>query len=295
MAIVFHTVQRAFLCAPPPPPNTHFRHMSLLAAYSPPVEIEDEFAAAAHRNAAGQLRDATTRRLYDLVRWFKNARPAACRQVYDELTAQNSPPATPPPVPGSWLCFAGRDRGCKFGFCCMYSMWFDPEYKCVRECSHRCKVSRGGLPCCGPAIFENSVLARRFEEYMRRNPHRFAASLANRPRVVFSKRRNPQKRNPDQKGDSIPEAPKEVVSAHSNHSVHVVQKPLPKPKRARNKTGVRPVSRIRKCMGSTTFGKLGAKRSEKVPFVGSGMGGVVYRPQAKRHTTFDPPRTQPEA
>lgn len=47
-----------------------------------------------------------------------------------------------------------RDRrGCARGACCVYSMWYDPEFGGHGNCTHKCTVSHGAIARCGPSLF----------------------------------------------------------------------------------------------------------------------------------------------
>ena len=267
--------------------------MSLVQVFSSSPDPEDVYDAAAHRNAIGQLRDTTTRQLGDLIKFFKQARPQACEDLARRC-APKAPDRKPPPVPGSWMWFAGSDRGCEYGFCCVYSMWFNPEYQCVRECTHRCSISRGRFAHCGSAIFEDCVLAQCFTEYVWRNLSRFSARIGGLSKAVLSKRRKPRKNSiRHQESYQSPQTPQAVTIPRPTNSFHIVQNKVPKPKRTRNPRRVCTFSRIRKCMGSTSFGKLGAKREKKVPIppgsVGSSLSPIKLSTPGSPDSTREKP------
>ncbi len=198
---------------------------------------------------------------------FRNSRPAHCKAALEEI-GLGAPPKKDhreaPGVPGSWMWFLGCDRGCEWGLCCVYSMWFDPGYECIRECKHRCRFSRGRFAHCGPSLFEASVFTKLFKEFARRNPFRVKPRGSSITPVLFSKRRRPPQRLPAEESNFSPQAPQEVIVPRTLPSFHVVRPPNPKPKRTRNPRSVSAFSRIRKCLGSHSFGRLDKKRTQKI-------------------------------
>ena len=242
--------------------------MSLPALFKDPATYTDDYDRFAHRNAVGQLRADAERGLAALIKLFRWSRPDACKQAIEEAFPAPPTKRRVAPVPGSFVWLAGRDRGCERGLCCMYSMWFDPEYVCVRKCTHRCNFPSRRFAHCGPSLFEDSVLARMFKEFARGNPARVAPRGGSVSPVIFSKRRKVPKRVPDKKGDHKAQTPQALALSRPHDSIPASldgrETSHPKPKRARNTRGVSTVSRIRKCMGSTSFGRLGKKRTEKV-------------------------------
>lgn len=239
-----------------------------------------------HKNSPGRVRLAAKGALNSLVYMFRYARPEVLARFIDEAgvgAQKESPGCVSSAVPESFMQFAGRTRGCRRGFCCVYSMWYDPNYRCVRECKHRCHLSRGRFAHCGPSLLEACDLARDFAEFASRNPRRFELRSDMCAPFVFSKRRAPQKQLPRQESNFAPEAPLPTHEACRHHPVPLVAVCNPKPKRRSNPPGPPSISRIRKRMGSLTFGKLHKERSKKIPVVP--LGVEIPVPGARAHGT----------
>lgn len=276
--------------------------MSLATLFGPEPEIDDEYDAAAHRNALGQLRLSAVGGINDLVRFFRNERPSTCLQAIQQAGLAPVAVSKPPPVQGSFLWFVGCDRGCERGFCCMFSMWFDPKYVCVRECTHRCNFSRGRISHCGPSLLEDCLLARYFAEFTRQypdavRPKQFPETFRSRfcsDRAVFSKRRPPAKRIPSEESHHSPRAATPPPLPCTLNRFHTVQMPNPQPKRARNPRRSTAISRIGKCLGSTSFGRLHKKRTEKVSLVPSGVETVMPSTGVYRALCIAPPAKKPK-
>lgn len=68
----------------------------------------------------------------------------------------------------------GFHRGCEWGLCCVYSMWYNPNYRCSRErCAHKCRFYYS-CKChkfrhCGPSLLSDSIRSRAFDEYRRKH------------------------------------------------------------------------------------------------------------------------------
>lgn len=271
--------------------------MSLATLFGPEPEIEDEYDAAAHRNALGQLRLSAAGGLGHLIRFFRNERPSTCLQALKQAGLASVAVPQPAPLQGSFLWFIGRDRGCERGLCCMYSMWFDPKYVCVRKCTHRCNFSRGSLTHCGPSLLEDCLLARYFEKFAREypdavRPWKLPEAIPSRfhgDRAIFCKRRPVAKRVPGQESNLTPQTLSPPPLPRPLDRFHLVQISDPKPKRARNPRCASAISRIGKCLGSTSFGRLRKKRTEKVSRIPGGVEPPLSPTRIRRTRKNTPP------
>lgn len=94
----------------------------------------------------------------------------------------------------------GFHRGCEWGLCCVYSMWYDPGYRCLGRCSHVCRHYKNELCCCGPSILSDSVRSRAFEQYTRRNQgHIDRSRIRENQRLCRQRTTDRRKRNINQK------------------------------------------------------------------------------------------------
>lgn len=150
-------------------------------------------------------------------------------------------------------------RGCARGACCVYSMWYDPEFGGHGNCTHQCTVSHGALARCGPSLLALDLPPLDYPGDFRGNTDRVVRraqasciGIRKRNRRVLSKVRK--------NGDQKEAAPLSSDATCNNNSDPVVAS-INKRRAVRNKPGrarkyVPPVQRIRKCMGKRTFGKV---------------------------------------
>ena len=256
-----------------------------------------------HTNTPRRLRLAAKGALNALIHMFRYARPEVLTRFIDEAgvgTQKESSRGIHPDVSQSFVQFAGRSRGCRRGFCCVYSMWYDSNYKCVRNCEHRCHLSRGGFAHCGPSLLEACDLARDFAEFASRNPRRFELRSDVCTPLVLSKRRTTRKHLPRQESNFAPETPLPPHEARHYDPVPLVAVCHSKPKRRRNPHSSASISRIRKCMGSLAFGKLNKTRPKKIPVVSLGVetslcGGGVPGTGVYHGRTSDQKQEEPQA
>ncbi len=153
----------------------------------------------------------------------------------------------------------------------MFSMWHDPRFKCVRECRHRCRLSHGRFPHCGPSLLEDSGRARSFAEFARRNPGLVKARGSDSSFLVLSKRRKPPKRTHTKESHQNPKNAQKIDVPRNYDPIPIVAKPYPKPERVRDPRSSTSLSRIGKCLGSRSFGKLTQRGTKKVPFPSAGL------------------------
>lgn len=66
----------------------------------------------------------------------------------------------------------GDDNRCRRGECCVYSMWFDPEYSKSGQhrCTHRCGEGQRRVPLCGASILKSSLFPFVDDEYAGYDP-----------------------------------------------------------------------------------------------------------------------------
>lgn len=151
-----------------------------------------------------------------------------------------------------------RHRGCARGSCCVYSMWNDMRWLGHRECAHECSVSHGRFAHCGPSLFEIDLPPLDPAKCDRGDkcPDRRGGAQPD-PAVLRTNwavyRRRCQARNPK---------PQAAVPSHETQCkpckppvASVPQKP-PSGVKKRRASHVPVVQRIRKRMGSRSFGKL---------------------------------------
>lgn len=234
------------------------------------------------RVSAGQLGSSTRGDLAYLIYLFSRGSAEARAQALREAGLASKPekPAKCPyhaTVHECFLQFFRDNRGCERGFCCVYSMWFDPSYICLRKCTHTCHISRGRFAHCGPSLLENSVLTRNFIKFARRNQCNLAPRGEDCTPHILSKRRKVQKRPreecpPPQTSNPSPSPPLPVHAPCIHTRGPAVELEAPHAKRRRSKRDISSLSRIRKCMGSRTFGRIGSKGKKEIPRF---LGGVV--------------------
>src|SRR3954471_17703577 len=102
--------------------------------------------------------------------WLWRTFPSCSKSGTSEEKAQGEPQPMyrnflPPGLCQSRVRFGHDDRGCERGLCCVYSMWFDPEFVHSGSCVHRCVFSLGRFPTCGPSLLEDSTLGREYHEF----------------------------------------------------------------------------------------------------------------------------------
>lgn len=225
----------------------------------------------AHPRIDDGLRDAAIRDLNSLITVLRYERPSTIRRYIQEagIGPQQKPESSC--LPESFVQVTGYPRGCKWGMCCVFSMWFDSRYRCVRGCQHKCRLSHGRFAHCGPSLLEDSGRARGFAEFKGGNQSLLDACGGGQNIQLLSKRRKPAKRGTRQEVHKNPETP-EAAPAPCNHNrVPLVAHPYPKSKRVRNPKRSTPVSRIGKCMGSLSFGKLRKERTKEIPLASAGV------------------------
>ena len=125
--------------------------------------------AGSHPVSAGRYNESQiSSRLDDII-----ASLIECKRLGDERgapkTERQSDRTKAMQEPGLQRQRFGFHRGCEWGLCCVYSMWYDPMYKCPSTCTHTHRFRRASPRTCGPSLLEDSVRSRAFEEYRRRN------------------------------------------------------------------------------------------------------------------------------
>lgn len=166
-------------------------------------------------------------------------------------------------------------------------MWYDPRFKCVRRCQHRCRISHGRFAHCGPSLLEDSGRARSFAELTRRNPSLVKARGTDFTELVLPKRRKAKKRTDHKASNQDPETPKAIDVPCHHHPIPIVAKPYPKPERTRNPRSVTSISRIRKCLGSRSFGKLNKRGTKKVPIAPTGLEIPLQQARVRKPRSRD--------
>src|SRR5204863_8257853 len=79
--------------------------------------------------------------------------PSTPAQTQTRQSQPVQPTPTPTQVQEHQMQLARHYRGCDRGLCCVRSMWNDPEYLGHGNCRHKCTISRGRFPICGPPLF----------------------------------------------------------------------------------------------------------------------------------------------
>lgn len=217
------------------------------------------------------LRDPATGSTLQYLVYLLTRAPARVRRsarIEAGLEAQpevESDSSSDDEMPGHFVQFYGHTGGCRHGFCCVYSMWYDPVYVHVGECTHVCSISPGRFPHCGPSLFEDCLPARDFARFARRHARKLGTGGPHGTGVVFSRRRRPQKMAKDglfdQKSYQIAEVAFTPAASHKRDRVAPVENKVPPPKRERHKRHHTAISRIRKCMGTRAFGRIGKTRT----------------------------------
>ena len=225
----------------------------------------DEYGSMGHphpnttrRSDGAQGRDTTGHARYPHDTYKEEADYPRTERGEDRQpsTVHRDPPVQERAVSGDRF---GFHRGCEWGLCCVYSMWYDPRYRCPLRCTHVCRFKRrkrDEFRVCGPSLLEDSVPARAFDEYRRRNERRTDAKRnANDQTFHHRPQRRawwglPNARAPDQTIDP-PHATETVPCLpRAHYCVHAVRKASKCTKRNRDTARTSAVSRIRTRMGS---------------------------------------------
>jgi len=149
-------------------------------------------------------------------------------------------------------------RGCARGACCVYSMWYDPKFRGHGNCAHKCTISHGAFARCGPSLFALGLPPLDYPGELRRDPNRIEWV---RPQpVVRTRKRNRRVYSASHKEDNQEREAAVQVDAPLHHD-HDAAVPEADPAHRkcvarRARTNVSTVSRVRKCMGRRSFGKL---------------------------------------
>ncbi len=175
------------------------------------------------------------------------------------MSADFLPPGLCEPSRKKSMRFGHDYGGCERGLCCVYSMWFDPEYVHSRKCTHRCNLSLGRFAHCGPSLFEDSTLGREYRQYTRRDQINHHDRGRSQAAGILSKRRTPTRTRGVCRARSLaprsytlsfsPTRPRPCIPlVASRCKVTVV-------KRQRRTGNPTPAEKIRRRMASRDFGK----------------------------------------
>jgi hypothetical protein len=151
-------------------------------------------------------------------------------------------------------------RGCARGACCVYSVWYDPEFGGHGNCHHKCAVSHGSDKRCGPSLLALDLPTLYYPSDTRGDNSRvvFVPPPSN-PRLWKQKHRV-LSRDSKKSNKKTQIALSFNETRHNDILVAVAPKEhepsLKKCRKQRVRKIVPTIQRVRTCMGKRAFGKV---------------------------------------
>lgn len=185
----------------------------------------------------------------------------------------------------------GFHRGCEWGLCCVYSMWYNPNYRCSRErCTHKCRFYYSckchKLRHCGPSLFSNSIHSRAFDEYRRkheRDTHgRGDGGDPTLRNSTQTRRGRRHRRTRRQTSDQENVAPSVPVLPRTHDRIPSIPNNDSAAQQRRHPSNHHPLPIPRERMGPVTAKRDASKRSKKIPIHSLGMATDLSRPRSQQ-------------